>query len=251
MINARILNAEGLTRFMAWLENPTQEVPIFLLNDISYTETLNQFQLDESRQFESRYKFGEYLNVIFGNIKFNQLMSKDYDGLWAWISLLYFDQLTAKGIRRKEHYVVVRKGSAGSLAYRNAPRTSFELFYIHGENARICLSAQMATFGDLTEQLASRQSISHNVGFFKIAVELYIKNGKLVAGAASKLKPIKLRAPNDKSGLGSVRRLALALQRLDLTFDTEEMTSEDMKKVLPKEFNKFNLAKTITTSLNS
>jgi len=78
------------------------------------------------------------------------------------------------------------------------------------------------------------------------SVQLYIKNGKLVAGASSKPKPIKIRAPNDKSGLGSVRRLALALQRLDLTYDTEEMTPEDMKKVLPKEFNKFTLANSIS-----
>jgi hypothetical protein len=249
MINTRILNAEGITRFNVWLENPTQEVPTYLLDDDSFTNEL-KIQLDESRRFESRLEFGKYLNEIFVNIKFNQLMSKEYDGLWAWISLLYFNQLTAKGIRRKEHYIVIRKGSAGSLAYRNAARTSFELFYIHGENARICLSAQMATFGDLTEQLASRQSISHNVGFFKTATELYIKNGKLVAGASSKPKPIKLRAPNDKSGLGSVRRLALALQRLDLTYDTEEMTPEDMKKVLPKEFIKFNLLKPIPSPLH-
>jgi hypothetical protein len=249
MINTRILNAEGITRFNVWLENPTQEVPTYLLDDDSFTNQL-KIQLDEGRQFESRLEFGKYLNEIFANIKFNQLMSKEYDGLWAWISLLYFNQLTAKGVRRKEHYIVIRKGSAGSLAYRNAARTSFELFYIHGENARICLSAQMATFGDLTEQLASRQSISHNIGFFKTATELYIKNGKLVAGASSKPKPIKLRAPNDKSGLGSVRRLALALQRLDLTYDTEEMTPEDMKKVLPKEFIKFNSLKPIPSPLH-
>lgn len=251
MINTRILNSEGLTRFEVWLENPTEEFPRHLLEDDSFSELLSSCQLDEGRKFESRLKFGEYLKEVFGNIKFNQIMSKDYDGLWAWVSLVYFDQLTAKGVRRKEHYVVIRKGSAGSLAYRNAARTSFELFYIHGENARICLSAQMSTFGDLTEQLASRQSISHNIGFFKTAAELYIKNGKLVTGASSKPKPIKLRAPNDKSGLGSVRRLALALQRLDLTYDTEEMSPEDMRKVLPKEFNKFTLLKSTLSSLNA
>jgi hypothetical protein len=139
--------------------------------------------------------------------------------------------------------VVIRKGSAGSLAYRNAARTSYELFKIHGDNAKICLSGPMSTFGDLTEQLASRQSISHNTGFFKTATELYIKNGKLISGASSKPKPLKFRQSGDRNGLGSVRRLAIALQRLDLTFDTESMMPEEIMRVLPKEFNKFSSIK--------
>ncbi len=241
MINVRVLNSEGLARLTNWLENPASEFPNHLLNADAYSDVLSDLLIDEHKEFESRLKLGEYLNEVFKNLTFNEIMSLKYDGLWAWISMLYFDQLTQKGIRRKEHYVVVRKGSTGSLAYRNAPRTSYELFYIHGESAKICLSGSIATMGDLTEQLASRQAISHNKGFFNTAADLYIKNGKLVSGASSKPKPPKLRLPNDRAGFGSVRRLAIALQRLDMTYDTEEMNPEDIKQVLPKEFNKFSL----------
>jgi hypothetical protein len=243
MINVRILNSEGLSRLNNWLENPTNQFPEYLLKAGSYSDVFGNLSIDETKLFESRLKFGEYLNEIFSGVEFNELMLAKNDGLWAWISLLYFNQLTQKGIRRKEHYMVVRKGSTGSLAYRNAPRTSYELFYIHGESSKICLSGSIATMGDLTEQLASRQAISHNKGFFKAAADLYIKNGKLVSGASSKPKPPKLRLPNDRTGLGSVRRLAIALQRLDLTYDTEEMKPEEIKQVLPMEFSKFSLAK--------
>lgn len=240
MINLRVLNSDGITKLTYWLESESNpQLLKILLHDDSCTEILDNFLIDETKQFDSRLHFGQYLNDVLSGFDLHQLLSSKYDGLWAWISLLYFDQLTSKGIRRKEHYIVVRKGSAGSLAYRNAPRTSYELYNIHRENSRICLSGQMSTFGDLTEQLASRQSISHNRGFFNTASDLYIRNGKLVSGASSKPKALKLRQPSDRSGLGSVRRLALALQRLDLTYDTDSMGPIEIKQVLPKEFNKF------------
>jgi hypothetical protein len=157
--------------------------------------------------------------------------------------LVWFKQLSEKGIRRTEHYVVTRKGSAGSLAYRQAARTSYELVHIHGDSAQICLRSPMHTFGDMTEQLASRQTIAHNRGFFQTAYELYFRDGKLKRGAASKPKKPKERKPGDRTGLGSVRRLAIALQRLDLTYDTEDMDAALMKAVLPKEFARWQAQK--------
>jgi hypothetical protein len=93
----------------------------------------------------------------------------------------------------------------------------------------------------MTEQLASRQAIAHNRGFFKTAFDLYITDGKLKRGASSKPKKPKDRKPGDRTGLGSVRRLAIALQRLDLTYDTEGMDSMLMKSVLPKEFTRWHV----------
>lgn len=98
----------------------------------------------------------------------------------------------------------------------------------------------MHTYGDMTEQLASRQTIAHNRGFFQTAFDMYMNDGKLRRGAASKPKKAKDRKAGDRTGLASVRRLAITLQRLDLTYDTEEMPSSLMQSVLPKEFAKWN-----------
>lgn len=243
MINAKKLNAEGIEVFLKWLENRVGDVPPGeLLGGDSLAEPFGDYEIDSSREFGSRLEFGTYLNEQFSGADFNSLMSPDSDGLWAWLAVVWFRQLAAKGIRRAEHYVVIRKGSAGSLAYRHAVRTSYELVHIHGECAQICLKSPMHTHGDMTEQLASRQTIAHNRGFFQTAFDLYIKDGKLKRGAASKPKKLKDRAPGDRTGLGSVRRLAIALQRLDLTYDTEDMNSSGMKAVLPKEFRKYSEA---------
>lgn len=204
-----------------------------------YSEEFGNFEIDPSYQFSSRFEFGNKLNEWLKGAYFRQLMSAQSDGLWAWLALIYFEQLTAKRIRRSEHYIVMRKGSTGSLAYRHAVRTPYELFHIHGTCAEICLRSPMHTFGDMTEQLASRQSIAHNRGFFQTATELYIKDGSLKRGASSKPKKPRDRKPGERTGLGSVRRLAIALQRLDLTYDTEEMPASQMKQVLPKEFQRY------------
>jgi len=242
MIKTRKLNAEGLTAFFKWIESALDGVPpAELLESETLTDPFGDYDVDPVREFDSRLAFGSYLNESLSGADFNGLMSPDSDGLWAWLAVVYFKQLTAKGIRRVEHYVVVRKGSAGSLAYRQAARTSYELVHIHGTYAEICLKSQMHTFGDMTEQLASRQGIAHNRGFFQTAYELYIRKGRLRRGASSKPRKPKDRKVGDRTGLGSVRRLAIALQRLDLTYDTGEMKSDQMKAVLPKEFAKWSI----------
>lgn len=244
MIKTRMLNAEGITVFTRWLENPDGNTPpAELLDSEAMTELFGDYEIDTLLEFGSRLELGLYLNEQLKGADFNDLMSPDSDGLWVWLALIYFDQLSAKGIRRAEHYVVMRKGSAGSLAYRQAARTSYELVHIHGKCAQICLKSPMHTFGDMTEQLASRQTIAHNRGFFQTAYDLYVADGMLKRGASSKPKPPKDRKPGDRAGLGSVRRLAVALQRLDLTYDTEDMESGQMKAVLPKEFAKWNVEK--------
>lgn len=240
MIEIRRLNEAGINSFNAWLETENEQVPPKeLLTGSTYTEVAYDSHIDPGEVFQTRYEFGKYLNQQLATQHFNELMGIENDGLWAWLAVLYFKQLSAQGKRRKEHYIVIRKGSIGSLEYRQAARTSFELVHIHHHYSLVCLSVGMPTFGDMAEQLASRQTLAHNRGFFQTAYELYVRDGKLRKGASSKPKKLRNRRPGDRTGLGSARRLAIALQRLDLTYDTEEMNANDIVAVLPKEFIKW------------
>lgn len=243
MIEARILSAQGIEHFKNWLQSSAiGEPPTDLVHSDEYSSTFEGVELDEQAVFSSRFEFGKYLTKQFENSEFSLLLSPSFDGLWCWIAVLYFKQLTAKRVARAEHYIVTRKGSTGSLAYRHAARTSYELVKVHGEAARICLNGPMHTFGDMTEQLASRQTIARNVGFFQAAYSLYFDGQKLRRGAASKPKKPNERKPGDRTGLGSARRLAIALQRLDLTYDTEIMDSSSIRVVLPREFARWDKA---------
>jgi hypothetical protein len=239
MIDVRAHTDEGVSRFAAWLDDPRGELPTELVDGSAATRPFGEWCVDPDRAFASRFEFGQYLNETFATADPNQLLAAESDGLWSWLAAAWFAQLTAKKVRRAEHYIVTRKGSTGSLAYRHAARTPFELVHIHGRDALICLNTTMSTWGDMAEQLASRQTIAHNRGFFGIASELYMNDGKLKRGAASKPRKPKDRLPGDRVGLGSARRLALALQRLDLTYDTEVMDAAAIKGVLPKEFSRW------------
>jgi len=240
MMEVRRLKDSGINLFGAWLEvHDAGSPPPELINGPDFTEVAYDAYIDPDETFSSRYEFGNYLNAKLAACGFNELMAPENDGLWAWLAVIYFRQLRGKKRRRKEHYIVTRKGSVGSLAYRQAARTSFELVHIHSQYSLVCLSVGMATFGDMTEQLASRQTLAHNRGFFQAAYELYIRNGKLRRGASSKAKTLRIRQPGDKTGLGSARRLATALQRLDLTYDTEIMDASSVVSVLPREFNRW------------
>jgi len=241
MIEARMWNDKGMAFFGDWLEHAKagEVFPRDYLEREEYIAIFDGSMVDSHSLFRSRFDFGVALNEWFASVDFGKLISPVSDGLWAWLSAVYFSQLTEKGVRRKEHYIVTRSGAAGSLAYRHAVRTSYELVHIHGICAEICLNRPMNTFGDMTEQLASRQSLAHNRGFFQAAYSLYMREGVLRRGASSKPKKPADRQPGETTGMGSVRRLAIALQRLDLTHDTEEMSAEGMIKILPKEFQRY------------
>jgi hypothetical protein len=240
MTEVRKLTFDGIGLFERWLEDPNSAFPPSdLLSGDEYSEVLEGLEIDPGRKFASRYEFGEYLNEVLPPSDFKSLMGRANDGLWAWLAVLYFEQLSEKGIRRGEHYIPQRSGLRGSLTYRHAARTSYELVHIHGENAQVCLSVPMHTYGDMTEQLASRQTLAHNRGFFTVAARLYLRNGKLIRGASSRAKPPKKRKAGDRTGFGAGDRLALALKRLDLTFDTQIMDSDGLVAVLPKEFSKW------------
>ncbi len=239
MTTLRALTTEGVRLFRAWLDDPTTPFPIGLKDAPEYTEPSYDVPMDEAKTFATRYDFGVYLNTVFAGIKFHELRLPKNDGLWAWLAVLYLPQLAAKKLRDPEHYIVTRKAAKGTLAYRHAARSTFELVHIHGEHARVCLNVPIDTWGEMAEQLAARQTLAHHRGFFQAANSLYVENGKLRRGASSRPKKAGERKPGDRVGFGSARRLALALKRLDLTFDTEIMSATSMVAVLPKEFRRW------------
>lgn len=97
----------------------------------------------------------------------------------------------------------------------------------------------MSTWGELAEQLTSRQNVAHHRGYINAAGTLYISGGKLKAGAASRVRPLKKRKPGETIGRGGVGRLAIAVRRLSRTYDTHVVGNADMLQLLPKEFNRF------------
>ena len=241
MMPVRQFLPSGTEAFRYWMESSTPgDTPTNLISDDTQTQSYGAFVIDPSKKFESRFEFGEYLHNVFSTVPETTLLAQNADGMWAWVCAVYFSQLTALGIRRPEHYIPIRKGTFGSLLHRNAARTAFELVYIHGANARVALQQGMHTHGQLLESLSAKQTTVHNRGFFVAATKMYLgSNGRLSKGAATKPKDRKKRRPGETTGMGSIRRLPMALERLWLTYDVDQLSADQLIAVLPREFSKW------------
>jgi hypothetical protein len=235
----RTLTDSGREAYRHWLESrkPGELPPAELLAGTSTTHAMD-VELDLERVFETRLEFGRYMSKLLETHNPRALLSQASDGIWDWITVAYFSQFGGK-MSRSWHYTVTRRGHSGSLAYRHLARTAFEMYWRHGEASRVMLRVDMATWGDLAEQLTSRQNVAYHRGYIKAANALYLADGKLVRGAASRVRPRAKRKPGETRGRGSVARLALAVRRLSRTYDTHVLSMGEMLELLPKEFQHF------------
>jgi hypothetical protein len=103
----------------------------------------------------------------------------------------------------------------------------------------VMLSTDLSTWGDMSEQLTSRQNVAYHRGCINTANSLYLDDGKLRRGAAGRVPPKSKRTTGDRKGRGGVARLALAVRRLCRTYDTHVLEPGQMIDLLPKEFSVF------------
>jgi len=239
-MNIRRLTEKGRQEYRDWLATrkmgdvPSKE----LLEGDDQTETAFGVEVDIGKKFASRYEFGEYIAGVFSGLDAKALLSQELDGLWDWLTVLYFSQFGQKD-SKPWHYTVTRRGHSGSLAYRHLARTAYEMFLRHGESSRVMLAVPMDTWGDMSEQLTSRQKVAYHRGYIQAANALYMSGGKLRRGAAGRVKPRAKRKPGETVGKGGVARLALAVQRLSRTYDTHPLQLDRLLDLLPKEFGGF------------
>lgn len=239
-MKVRRLTQTGRELYLSWLEGraPGELPPGELIDGPEATELVLDVDIDPSRDFLNRYDFGEYMVQALGESNCKPLLNATNDGVWDWLTVVYFGQFGRK-MSRPWHYSVMRKGHSGSLAYRHIARTSFEMYWRHRAASVVMLHVDLATWGDLSEQLTSRQNVAHHQGYIEAAHALYFPDGALVKGAASRVRPIKKRKPGEQRGKGSVARLAVAVRRLCRTYDTHMLTTTEMLSVLPREFSSF------------
>lgn len=239
-MNIRRLTEKGRQEYRDWLTSRKvgDVPPNELLEGDDQTETAFEIEIDIGKKFASRYEFGEYVTGIFSGRDAKALLSQEWDGLWDWLTVLYFSQFGLKD-SKPWHYTVTRRGHAGSLAYRHLARTSYEMFWRHGESSRVMLAVPMDTWGDMSEQLTSRQKVAYHRGYIQAANALYMSGGKPRRGAAGRVKPRAKRKPGETTGKGGVARLALAVQRLSRTYDTHPLPLNGLLGLLPKEFSGF------------
>lgn len=243
MTPLRRLTKAGQDAWRDWIEEGKGgRPPKDLIDGPEWTEPFGtqRIDVDEARPFLDRMAFGRYLRDLLSVWDGRELLSSVNDGLWDWLAVIYYDQI---GRRRLKpwHYVVCRQGYKSDLSYRHLVRSAFEMVWWHGENAAVLLSGKpMDGWGELAEQLTSRQDIALHRPLIGMACKLYLNpDGRPKRGAAARVPSAGKRRPGDRRGRGGVARLALAVRRLSMTYDTLGMQPDQLLGLLPREFDRF------------
>lgn len=231
----RKFNDNGIAAFASWLKDGGQGSPTYLLSDQSMSQPL-EFPINPvTYKFRDRYEFGCYLCKLLEPFRPNDI-SHDR-GLWTALAAFWIDQICPadssgrRKVKRLYRYIL---STDYRHYYRHLVRSPWQLVKDHGVSAKFLLLERndsdfpLQRHGDILEQLGSRQGVLRSRTIVAEASRLYSEpdTGRPKRGVAG-------------SGAGSVRRLALVLQQLDLTYDPDEMKENALLSVLPREFDRW------------
>lgn len=240
------LNDGGVEQFRAWLLSPTSPAPTHVLQDLRYCDAIpDDYWIDPERRFSTTFELGQYLvEEVFTQVA-DPVRHRAATGMWVWISLALIENLLGRTTAKRKpldlpHYLELSGPSGQRLAYRLIVRTAWELVRLHGTTATVALGSKKSPWGEMAEQLSSRQQVFAHACFWKIAHRLYLDSaGSLRRGATSQ-RPAKARKdPKNAAGRGGVRRLPLTFRQFDRTYNTREMTLDQALPLLPNEYGKW------------
>lgn len=246
MTELRRLNEVGTEQLLGFIhrvkDDASAGAPLELLIHSATSESLGDIEVEvEAQTFGSRFAAGEYLYKTLGNCGLKNL---DRDiGLWAWLSLFYFEELCPKDRKGKRspgedaRWVL---NFSSFRYYRHLLLNPFQIYRAHRSNpecARILLCNPLDEPGEMVGQLAARQESVTNAALIGAASLLYVdpKTGKAKRGSGSYEK----LDGRTRGKPGTVRRLVDVWKQLDVTWDMYSMNVNSLISLLPNEFDKY------------
>lgn len=229
------LTEAGLEAFITYLafakNKPSALPPTQILTEEGFVEILDiNVDVDEAKVFASRFEFAAYADSIFGD----DIGHSGNVGMWAWLTVLYFDQVCplvqgSRKVLELARYVPAH-GNFRKY-YRHLLSGPFHVYLAHRDDpsrSRVVLSGPLHAPGELAEQLLAGQERMTNRAVLEAAGNLYMdaKSGKLRRGAGGK-------------GAGSPRRFVDMLNQFDLTYDLYSLDGKRLLAMLPAEFDRF------------
>ena len=231
-------NDDGIKRFGQFLDALSVDaalvVPTDLLTDAAYVVPVPPGPKLEAQQFTNRMDTARYLDGVLSGVTGSEV-ARDV-GLWAWLSLFYFDQLCppdGRGHRKPmERARWIPAVDDAQRYYRHFLAGAYRVYLAHRDDpdrAMVLLHVGFPVVGHFWYQLASRQELVTNPAIMEAATELYVgqPGTKAKRGATSEKTP------------GSVFRFVAVLNQLDPVWDLYAMKKEQILNLLPGEFDRF------------
>jgi len=233
----RRLNSNGLERFGSFLDAASTSdpvpVPEHILTDPALTDEVFPETNVDKRNFATRLEAAEYLNQRFEIAGLKGV--EQNGGLWAWLSLFYFDELCPQGTDGKrrlgERARVIPELSDFRRYYRHLLAGPYLIFRAHRDEPKRALALLCGPLykpGEIVGQLAAYQEIVTNASIMTVATRLYVSEttGRPKRGSSAKIG-------------GSARRLVNVLNQFDVTWDLYSIPAAGILSLLPTEFARF------------
>ena len=229
------LNSDGEEAFKNLLtaheERASNAHPREILESEEFVESRFQTDLPDVRLSSRK----ELAQTVLEALLAENIDYKDVDkGIWLWITAFYFDSLCEK----------TTDGFFSPKAlYRYMPSDDYKHFYRHlvigpvrilkifesnYEDAMIVLCQPPSQPGDFVEQLSSRMERITSRGVIGAATKLFYDNDTK--------RPKKGTSPKEHRP-GTLRRFLAVLDQLDLTFDLQAISKEDLLEIISSEFS--------------
>jgi len=155
MTRLRTLKPEGTEAFRRYIIDRRSGVSPPLTIDELLSETFSEqfeppVEVDGEGRFENKLQMAKHLRMAFDRAGVPWRSTLDADGVWNWLSVLWFDRLTEDGIRALPHYIL----DEGRYRYRHLIRSAFFTYCFHGETG--LLHMPPGAWGELWDQIAGR-----------------------------------------------------------------------------------------------
>lgn len=230
------LNDSGIDQFRVYLgrlrEAPSTPPPTELTNDPRFTEPLRPRLPIERLQFASKFEAGSYLCGLFADFPSDRLRSDG--GLWSWLAIWFFDQLCpldSKGARRPKDNVkyIARTGDHRFGLDKHFLFFPWKLRALHGELADFLLAAPLDR--DTREQ---REWTGYHLSLLTSLIELC---RRLYWDEVAQRFKHGARSTNQP---GNLRRFVQVAKQLEVTYDLNGMSTEEIAALLPyREFGRW------------
>lgn len=231
-------NEEGLRRFGHFLDllavDSSLSPPMELLDDRAYAALTHPGIEIESRQFSNRMDVAKYLDLILSSAN-DANVQRDV-GLWAWLTLFYFDQVCPKrstGDRKvgAQRATWIPQIDESRRFYRHALLGPYLAYRAHRDSpdrARVLLADPLHITTSEPFRLFIETPFINMDAPVELATSFFFNP-----------ETQKIRRGTGTKGPGGMRRLLGVLQQLDLTFDIHTLSVKQLRGLLPNEFDKW------------
>ena len=234
----RLLNDAGLARWRETLEEaraagqPVRRPPRHLLTDERFSAPASVAVDVPERPLTTARDAAETLVVILAPLPAAEVdgpAGLGNPGLWGWLALSYFASLCPGGVPGAlNRYVPETVGTqAGRRYYRHLLAGPYRLYRQLGAGAGPALNTPVSEHNALYSALADHTDLAQNPALAEVMNGLYVDQ---ITGALR-------RGISGADRSGSLSRFFSVLYQLELTYDLPGLTAEDLRRLLPPEFD--------------